>query len=63
MEQYQVHYEAGSFDGTAGADRLLELLVAYRGKPIAWDVLAIIPVVKDGNSKGVQIVLKSRVSG
>lgn len=54
----EVHYETGHFVGSSGALKLNELLVAYSGKG-AWEVVSVVPITKEGETAGGQIVLRS----
>lgn len=54
--RYQVHYEAGDFDGDAGATQLMAFIAALCVD--GSEVVSVVPVTKDGTTVGVQVVIK-----
>ena len=57
--QYHAMFHAGNFHGTAGEAQLTALLLPYSGPDSGgWEVLSVVPIVRDGQTAGVQIVAR-----
>jgi hypothetical protein len=53
---YQVIFQAGTFDGPDGADKLAKLLAAHSedGKR---EIVSVVPITVDGRTQSVQIIV------
>jgi hypothetical protein len=53
---YEVIFKPGTFNSQKGAEKLTQLLNAYSqdGKR---EVVAVVPIIREGETKGIQIVV------
>ncbi len=57
--QYHAMFHAGNFHGPSGEAQLTELLLPYSSADSGgWEVVSVVPIVRNGETAGVQIVAR-----